>query len=324
MSTSVVLAYFNHNKSEKIKTNFLKTVKYLKQYGVELSVAQVCKHHERPLEIEDIHSSEVYHSNDLIFFKENLWNLAAKKTTGNNIVFLDADTYYKSDNWLDEIEKQLSTYDVIQPFDDAMWEEQGGNIGHKIRKSWMSSQVQDITPIHARNHCGFGFAIRRSLFDSIGGFYDRACIGHGDALFCVAFTKDQHVYAFMQACNRAIQSVAAGSPDPEIGRTIMINAKQYLCPSYLEYREQCQSKGAKVGYLPGCTIFHRWHGDDCNRRYEDRLSLVDWRGDSPVHYRDDGLVEWSHEQPRVHEWWDGRDDDGLDSGVKASRYAPTI
>lgn len=322
MKCSVILSYFNHNKSEKIKRNFLKTLQYMQGFDVELCVAQVCKHDDQPIETDGADVSLVFYSDSLIFFKENLWNLAARKSSGDNLIFLDADTYYKNDNWVTAVDNELKEFDVIQPFDDAMWQEQNGSVGHKIRKSWMSSQVQNIAPIHARNHCGFGFAMRRTLFDSIGGFYDRACIGHGDAMFCVAFTRDQHVYHFIEACHRAIQSVAAGTPDPEIGRTIMINAKQYLCPSYMQYRARCQNQHAGVGYLPGYTILHRWHGDDSNRRYEDRLTLVDWDGDSPVHYRDDGLVEWTIPQPRVHEWWNGRDDDGHDSGIKGTRYAP--
>ena len=320
---SIILSYFSPVGAKLPEQHFARTLELAVESGAEVCVSQVVKENAEPLPTPGAHSSSVFVSADHIFFKENLWNLAAAQATKNKLLFLDADLYYTQPDWLERISAALDQYDVIQPFDMCYWEGFKGN-GIDVslqRMCWFYAVHHNIVPDGRMHHPGFGFAFKRSFFEKVGGFYTYGCLGFGDSLFCAAVTPNTLIRRLLEK----VYSVQKNTDDLRGNDKIywVSAAKHYLADSYLKYRQVLQDTPHKLGYIPGLPIYHRWHGTIKNRNYATRMQFVDWPDDEPpVKYRPDGLLTWSVPQPRAVEWWKNRDDDGLTGGIAPKKFAP--
>jgi hypothetical protein len=296
----------------------------LRGNDLEVCVAQVVRDGQEPVDTTGASSSLVFESEDKIFFKENLWNLAAAHAVTDKLIFLDADLYYQDPKWLDVLCESLAEFDVIQPFDIANWTFKNGDVNPTTKKSaWFNTLLHGGTPVSETYHPGFGIAMTKQHFDAIGGFYELGVMGEGDHMFCVAHTPEKQVQYILQLSNRALSD-----PDcnllPDV-RSHWVNlANHFLSTKYIEYRSNIQSMDFKPGVAKSLDIFHRWHGSPAKRQYTTRLKHLTWpKNEEPAVRRSDGLLEWTIPQPGVDAWWKQRDDDGVISDtITPDRYIP--
>jgi len=326
MKISVVLAAFSPVDAQLPKKHFQSTLDFLLGHGhdLEVCVAQVVREGQDPVPTVGAATSLVFESEDKVFFKENLWNLAAAHAIADKLLFIDADLYYKDPNWLDIICSSLDEYDVVQPFDVANWEMRSGEVNPTVRKpSWFNAILNGGAPVSETYHPGFGFAMTRKHFDAIGGFYEHGVMGEGDHMFCVAHTPQKQVEYVLQFGLKALNDPESGI-HPDIRSHWKNLANHFLSPDYIDYKANIQSMDFKAGVPRNLNIFHRWHGLPAKRQYTTRLKYLDWPEiGKPCRTRDDGLLGWVKPQPGVDAWWAARDDDGVgDTGITLNRYIP--
>lgn len=56
-----------------------------------------------------------------MFLKHALWNIGAKLTSTDKLVFLDADTAFTNSDWLQQASNSLDGFDVSQPFHEIFF-----------------------------------------------------------------------------------------------------------------------------------------------------------------------------------------------------------
>ena len=320
---SIILSYFSPVGAKLPAQHFARTLQWAVQSGAEVCVSQVVKENAEPLPTPGAHSSRVFVSADNIFFKENLWNLAAQRATGEKLLFLDADLYYTQADWLSRVSHTLDAHDVIQPFDMCFWEGyKGDGIDASLqRMCWFYTIAHGLPPDQRLHHPGFGFAFRRDFFEKVGGFYELGCLGFGDSLFCVAATPNKLIRRLLE---KLCEVKTGGEKMVGNNKIYWVNAaKHFLADSYLKYRQNFQDTPHTAGYVTGLPIYHRWHGTIKNRNYSTRMQFVNWPEDEPpVCTRPDGLLAWTAPQPNVNEWWEKRDDDGVTGAIKPNKFSP--
>jgi hypothetical protein len=96
-------------------------------------------------------------------------------------------------------------------------------------------------------HPGYAWAMRRDIFDSIGGLLEFSIVGSGDIHFA---------YGLL---NRIEETIPTGVHDDY----------RYLAKVWGNRLAQIAGNGTKVGYLP-VNIWHHWHGHRRDRRYIER------------------------------------------------------
>lgn len=191
-------------------------------------------------------------SKTVLWQKERLLNLAArwlpKKYT--NIVWLDCDILFDNPNWINELEKQLEHYPIAQVWTTAdRLNEKGeseGNIVTSFAKVMKEdSQVLNLstTRYDHHGHTGYGWAMRRSLFDKIG-LYEGAIAGNADHFMAHAIFGD---------LGHCIQNSLGKSPH-------QLSHLKDWSDQFFDHTQ------GKLGVVSG-NIRHLWHGDAKNRRY---------------------------------------------------------
>jgi hypothetical protein len=295
--TAVVVAYFEPCPSDVTANNFWRVCRSILSAGaslftVELVRAQpgaILRSAKLAAEMPAEHCF-VYTSNHLMFHKENLLNLAAKRIPQQytKLCFVDADIIFSNLNWYTLVSANLEKYDIVQPMDWCEFLDCNDDvIRHEtmVGKPPVAMLLQRNEEIRLdRYHCGFSWAFRREVFDALGGFYDRALSGSGDSAFTYAITKSNNA--------RCLAGYKNWAP---------IDSQYFVAPSYMNYSTNAQRLSLTFNYVTNNTARHLFHGSTDIRGYGDARAkhlpaIVPETGEYPVYYRDDGLLEWQHEQ----------------------------
>lgn len=295
MDVGIGLGFFSPCDFKLPRRNAIATLDMLQRTGAEVVFCQIVKPGQKPLSVPTGVKNVVFESSDAMFYKENLWNIAATHITKPKFLFLDADVRFKQPDWLARTSAALNIFDLIQPFETAEWLNQ---IGQKTyaKKSALYGIATGAVPFSQTYHPGFGMAMTRAAFGKLGGFYDLCVIGGGDTAFAFALSNTP-----------GAQKVIA---ERENDKIVMFGAG-----SYRKYRERALSADLKLGYLDSVTIEHLWHGRIENRQYATRDKYFDnfWPGpngyEAPVTRRPDGLLIWAVPQPRAIEYFRAREED---------------
>ena len=96
-------------------------------------------------------------------------------------------------------------------------------------------------------HPGYGWAMRRSVFDAMDGLLDFSVVGCGDVHFAFGLF------------NRIEESIPEAAHEDY----------RYLVRVWGENLARLSSNGDQVGYVP-VNIWHHWHGHRVNRGYFER------------------------------------------------------
>lgn len=205
--------------------------------------------------------------NKNIFQKEALWNIAARLTSAQNILFVDADVYPENcTDWFERLEAAAECGTVTHPCTlliEEGWGKGGGDI--TIISAMASSETKTMYNCSGvRAFPGLGYLITRKDFNSIGGFNQFGITGSGDSVF------------LYECCPSARQPFGYAH----------------------RYHESILRKGLpqfRTKALNGVTIRHSFHGAMKDRAYQWSREVISLLGipRAMCHIDHAGLTAWN-------------------------------
>lgn len=291
---AVIVSFFSPCGYELPRQHLRTTLEWLVKQGATVAVTQATLPGQQTQPMPDgVAYERTYADADVMFLKENLWNLAVRLVPkATKLVFLDADVRL-SRGWLEQTEQLLDRCDICQPFQTAHWLDRHGMI-QMSRPSSACHMAEGRSPHLHRCHPGFAWAMTRDAFDRLGGWYDTNVRGGGgDASFVFSLSDHPEMTEILEN-HRKIGKLATD------------------CPSWMEYRKNALRQKFQIGFLEGVNCKHLWHGNLADRKYvtrEDFFPPYD-NGEVPVYRRDDGLLKWQVPAPMAREYFAIRKEDG--------------
>jgi hypothetical protein len=211
-----------------------------------------------------------------LWIKENIINVVVKNNLPSDwkyFVWLDADVQFINPDWSRELLTSFNekNIDIIQMFQHLCYLDSENNIYAEdtydflqIGVVYLFSEENTRTDskrgnlLKAGPHWGapgMAWAIRRSLYDRIGGLFELAIVGEGDFLQVRAlFPK------FIKIFNEKVAALDHKKPYSAGYRDCVYTFAKKL-------------SNANVGYLTG-NIVHYYHGPLSNRYYDTRLEIL--------------------------------------------------
>lgn len=201
------------------------------------------------------------------WIKESLLNLAFRHITSKHqhakyFAWIDADVFFDDHNWAQETLHQLQTFEVVQPWSDAVDLGPQGNIIRHFRSFGFQHQKRSPKQKHPSQksyeyaHSGFAWACTRRFLETMmgaggsnGALMDWAILGSADhhmAFAMIGETKDT-IHKMMH---------------PSFFRKCFEWEKKALCVTKKE-----------VGFIPG-FIKHKFHGPKNRRYYRERWQIL--------------------------------------------------
>jgi hypothetical protein len=208
-----------------------------------------------------------------LWHKENMINLGVRRLLPTNwkaMAWVDADLEFLNPYWGRNALEELKRNNVIQLFDRVTLLGPN-NERKKTRPSLFYTMLRQNS---YNGHCGFAWAIRRDLYERMGGFYDRAILGSGDSIIAYAFEGRDG--------NKFFKDVS---------------------PGFFSSIQSFQSRAIniRIGYIQG-EILHYFHGSFKNRKYSERWDILRrYQYDPTAHvtYKDGLLVPTSECPPQL-------------------------
>lgn len=285
---TAITTYFNPCGYESRRRNYDLFMEGMRKDGVKCITVE-CAFGDEPFELPDSLDVIKVRAKTLLWQKERLLNLAASwlPESCKYVAWLDCDILFENPNWGSDLVRVLEEHKVAQVWETCLRLEKGDVVGEKPDLSHSFARVMDMIPqaldagrydIHG--HTGYGWAMRREIFDEVG-LYESAISGSSDHFMSHAIYGD---YNFC-VCN-------ALKGDP---RQI-----DHLKEWGAKFHAMVQGS---LGVVPG-QIRHLWHGDAVDRRYFLRMHEITDLGYDP--YTD------LHVEPgKPLEWVPGLDKPGL-------------
>lgn len=280
--TAVVLCHFSPAGFRRPAENARRVVADMREAGIPVYAAELVYPGRKPDLVDpDLRVSAVSY----MFHKENLLNLMLGKVPNRHskVVFIDADIRFSDRDWIDRTSRALDSADIIQPMEWCFWSSTKSKISSAEQLS--RGRRLDI----GNTHPGFATAARRDWLDRVGGLYDLAVVGNGDACLWNAVASDKGL------------GFEAGSAAPYTSKYSGLQ----------EYVSRVADTRPRVGSLRGCFAGHLPHGTAGKRGYAKRHSLLD--GDISVTRNSEGVYEWSDpdNNAKMLSYFRSRDEDNL-------------
>jgi hypothetical protein len=226
----------------------------------------------------------------ILWQKERLLNVALRAVPAevDCIAWVDSDLILDRPDWVEEANRQLGTFNVVQLFSDAIHlnledyrstgvdvsnhESVPGIVGLSDAKKLITVQ-SDLNYYQS----GFAWAAKRQLLEE-HNFYDAAIVGGGDCMMVAA---------------------VLGQFDG-ISQRFLLNEMRRR--HYLEWAIPFHDSVAeRIAQVPG-TVYHLSHGDLKNRKYGERhFSLAAFNFDPNLDLRvgTQGAWEWARPKPEL-------------------------
>ena len=277
MKTCVVISFFSPVSYMLPIRHLHTTVQVLNAQGIDLVVTQAIYPGQSPVRMPTGIPQGVYDTKSLLFHKERLWNLGARLVDSENIIFLDSDVLFHSKDWIAKCEEALDVFDIIQPYSVATWLGVDGKPEYS-REPMAKAIERGVAPTLKSYHPGFGWGMKRSTFETLGGFFDFSVAGNSDTLFGLSLRK---TVVAEKTANwiRCKQDASVG------------------CDSFVNYKKRACSLKLKVGTPKDVEVLHMWHGYKSDRQYVSRTPLFTRRlgdGEFAVHDEPNGLQAWDN------------------------------
>ena len=256
---AIVTAHFNPARSQRMRETFY-------QWKSEIGHPVQCWEAGPDGDLKRIDGSTLLTCGpeNEVWQKERLINVAIANQPVHvrYVAWIDHDLIPGNPQWLtDTVEMLRRGYDALQLFSEVNYLDRSGAVLQTIPGSVRINQ--DST------NPGGAWIAKRKFVDSVGGLYDRAIVGGGDAIWFSGLTGRRRSFEsrHSEPFQRHIQSW--------YGRV----------------------QGAKIGYLPG-EMFHLWHGDLADRQYHSRDQMMASLGYDPERHIEvdkNGLLAWTSE-----------------------------
>lgn len=284
----VGLVFFNPVKSKRMVMNYLYTIEKFKLAKIPYYTMELVYDGRNP-EIAD-----AFHvrSSSYIFEKENLCYLLEKRIPTNytKLLFLDADLVFSDEDWYNKLSEKLNSYEVVQPFTNAIWLNLEYNYIIRQRMTCVFNKDKSKSN-SAGAHVGFAWAFQRSYFNEVGMFR-YAIVGCGDSYSSILYLNNT---SFLNS-GADIKAVLSKF-------NMLFNS----------------SKRPSISYLNG-NVFHLWHGSIENRNYVKRVEILSGIEDisNILTENQDGIFEFTDPtlNEKMYNYFSNRDDDGLSEVVK--------
>jgi len=280
---AICFCFFNPCNSRRILMNYLYTVNSFNIQGIPNYTIELVYNDRKP----EIHKSFVVRANSYMFHKENLLRILEQKIPSHfkKLAFLDSDIFFSDEKWYDKVSELLETYDVVHPFEEAVWLDITFKKEIQRRKS---AFLNDTGTYHWSFHPGFGVCFKRDFYRRVG-FFDYSITGSSDTLSVVGWMKQKY----------------------HTNYTTLIMSLQE------KYDEFFAKPAPKLTYLKGVIVYHLFHGTMKNRQYEKRHSVLDNIKDASalIKPNGDGVFEWIDKEkwnPIFYAYFKNREDDGVD------------
>jgi hypothetical protein len=293
----VIISIFNPASFKSRYDLYKNFEQHMQSFGVNLITVELA-FFDRQFRVTD--SGNPNHiqlrTNDVLWYKENLLNIALKRSPEEcqYIGWIDNEVEFLNKNWTQDAIKALQTFKVVQLFDSVRllgpyFEVLTVNVGYVrcnddalskeyspeafLKDTFQSLNLKWTNP---RLYCatGYGWAARRQTLLDIGGFFDKGIVGSGDVVMSGGFLGK------IEDAN-----------GPFVGK-------------FLSEIQQWQQKAArvvagKVGYLNN-SINHLWHGAKSDRGYAIRKKIVSssrfpYDPSKHLYYDKDGLLHFNNE-----------------------------
>jgi len=231
----ICFVFFNTCNSNRLIMNYLYITNKLKLANIPYSTLEIV--YNKPEIPEAIHIE----GKDIMFQKERLCYVLEKHIPEKytKLLFLDCDIIFQNPNWYEEISNALNSYNIIHPFENAIWLDiTYKNILYR-KHSVIKKEIYDINADDRfSTHTGFGWAFQRNWFNKIG-FFQYSIVGGGDTSSYKGWLK------------------------------IPINEKYIID----EYKKFLNFEKPSISYING-IVYHLYHGTLENRQYTDRSLIL--------------------------------------------------
>jgi|GEM_PF-397385 len=293
-----ITTHFNPAGYANKKQNYDRFLQGMRRQGLPVLTVEQVSVDAGPELSSDDPSYPVVHveDGDVLWQKERLLNVALDHLPNvcDKVVWLDADVLFSNDSWVHQTAERLEHVVVVQPFSrcvrllpdedhvdiDAL---PLGNGDHEVLHSiayGMWAKGPDVLDGYLRHgHSGYAWAARRSLLQA-HGLYDANILGNADLNIAHAFLAGPdviHSDRLSAKANAHLQRWARGVFDEVNG---------------------------SVGFTEG-TVFHLWHGSKEDRRYHERLTVLqehDYDPDVDLRVGPSGAYVWASSKPGLHAW----------------------
>ena len=285
---AVVTCFFNFGNFKRPQANLHRFLRQMKRdgakvFGVE---AHLKGANTTTKGIANWQQIPIESHNQMLWQKEAAINLAAKAVPSEytNLAWIDADIWFDNPNWVKDTEQALESCDVVQLFDRAVWTGPDGKTS--LSKCSVAETQLDV---QWRSHPGFAWAMRRDVWERIGGLFPFAASGAGDTVMAMAFQGSKLPPAFQQ--------------------NIGVNPARY--DAWKSHLYPCV-----LGHIQG-TCYHEWHGTMEDRDYigrRQRVAKIDSEKDLQI--ASNGLLAWTESaNPKiigeVRQYFTSKNDDKL-------------
>jgi len=236
---------------------------------------------------------------DVMWQKERLLNVALRSLPSecDMVAWLDCDVIFSSNDWSERTREALKTSAIVQLYSERRNLARGG-LGDSSGESLVDFTVPAVackylsgtllpedlnrpgSQIERRSTTGLAWAASRGLLEK-NGLYDARIFGSGDkAILCAAIGRFEYAEEALSMNSRQREHYRAWG-NPLFADT-----------------------GGRVGYIEG-LIWHLWHGDPGDRRYESRhlaLKQFDYDPYSDIALGRNRVWRWNSNKPEMHEF----------------------
>jgi hypothetical protein len=239
---AVLLVYFNACSYKKLAQNLCLIYQTLTRAGIPVFLLEHCFGDQVPLFPENGTTIFNTRSESYMFYKENLLNWLMPKVPAQYTKFfmMDCDLLFEKPTWYNDVSQLLDKYDVVQPFQFAVWLDSDLKGITLKREGVVYINSLGEKPNLGRHHPGFAWAFRREFIEP-KGIYDLNVLGSGDTVIGAAVLQ---------------KSILSDLWKKNSSDWILEN-----CADYYKLFED-----TKVTFYSQ-SLYHLWHGSRKNREY---------------------------------------------------------
>lgn len=265
----VIIPYFNYYNNKYRIYNIINFVnKYHNHKNIKIILVEALTDNNSKLTLPyEVYKHKIYHTEQRIWLKENLINLAIKEClpyNWNYVCWLDCDIEFLSDNWVELTIEKLTNNDIVQMFDTVGFLDENNFI---INCLYGYAYIKN-TKINTNSitHTGFAWGMTKEFYSKIEYLWEYSLIGSGDNII----------------------ANCAGNSLIDIENTYSLKSySKNFIDSVFSYQERF--KNCSLGYLP-IKINTYYHGDNDKKCYSTRHELM--RNFDSLHFekQSDGLI----------------------------------
>ena len=265
---AAVTFYFNYANCPRLRQNAERFLEHWKGFEVPLYVVEVVFGRRKPhLTGSNVVVVRVM---DQLFHKESAVNYAVRHLPREKtmITWIDSDLIFDLRR-LRLLPAMLERHRAVQLFSEIQYLGPDGEHEDRLKRSFVEDQ--------RNGYHGGGWAMRRELFEAIGGLSECSITGGGDSVFLMALYGPQLVDRWSWYIDKHHDALRA-------------NMRQYAASGHELLR-------GSVGCL-GIKAQHLWHGTTNQREYQSRHRIIADLTAANTQLDSNGFVELVH-APKV-------------------------